>query len=223
MEPEPLRPGGVVTYGFLRGLLSTLRTAQADRPWVYLDRGYFRASYGGDYSGYFRATRNRWQHSGAGEYDGERWARLGLQVKPWRARGEHILVCPPGDVFSKAVGQFSAVEWLTLVLKRLAKVTDRSVHVRYKSMSGERPLAADLVNCHALVTYMSNTATEALLEGVPVVCLGPSAAAEMGGTLETIENPKYPDDRERWARVLAANQWTLDEFKNGLANDEVFT
>jgi hypothetical protein len=57
---------------------------------------------------------------------------------------------------------------------------------------------------------------DALLAGVPVFCTAPCAAQTMGHTDPAlIETPLYPDDRERWARVLAANQWTLDEMRDG--------
>ena len=66
------------------------------------------------------------------------------------------------------------------------------------------------------MTCASNAAVEALLSGVPVFCTGPCAAYRMGKPDVTeIETPALPDDRERWARVLAANQWTLDEMADG--------
>jgi hypothetical protein len=208
-------------YGFLRGLLPVLRAAQdRSRPWVYADRGYFRASYGNDYSGYFRLTRDRVQHDGSGDGDSDRWKRLELEIFPWR-KGRTILVCPPGDIFTKAIGGFSASDWLTETLQKLRRSTDRPIVVRQKPApgSGARPLVEDLKDAHALVTYMSNTAVEALLFGVPVFVTGDSIATSMGKRdLAEIESPYYPEDRERWARVVAANQWTLSDLRQGKAN-----
>lgn len=216
-----LAPGGVAMYGFLRGLLPMLRQAQAERrAWVYADRGYFGATYNGDYSGYFRVTRNRLQHDGSGEYSPARWQQLDLQIQPWRKDGGHVLVCPPGEVFSESIGGFKAAAWLASVQQQLARSTDREVRIRNKpAAEAYRTLQQDLQGCHALVTYMSNAAVEALLAGVPVFCLGPSAAQSMGKTdLAQIESPAYPDDRPRWAAALAANQWTLAELAAGAAN-----
>jgi hypothetical protein len=220
VQPSPLRPGGVVMYGFLRGLLPTLREAQRlHRPWVYADRGYLKATYGDNHSGYFRFTRDAWQHTGQGEASPDRWERLGIEIKPWRKDGEHILVCPPGDVFANAVGNFSGKSWLENTLEILAKHSQRRVLVRHKVEKDKRPLSVDLERCHALVTHMSNTAVEALLAGVPVFCTGYCASSSMGRTyLDEIENPLLPEDRYRWASVLAANQWTLEEMRSGLAN-----
>lgn len=220
VPPAPLLGGGVATYGFLRGILPTLNEARSlGREWVYADRGYFQATYGDDHSGFFRLSRNRWQHSGEGEPDFARWKALGLKIDPWRKGGEHILVCPPGDVFSGAVGGFSSEAWIRTVLSTLYKITERPVRVRLKSETGRRPLAADLKECHALVTYMSNTAVQALLAGVPVFCNESCAAFPMGGRdLGEIENPPMPEGREVWAATLAANQWTLEEIRAGHAN-----
>lgn len=216
----PLQQGGVAMYGFLRGLLTTLKQARLEhRSWVYIDRGYFGATYGDDHSGFFRVTKNAYQHDGKGAADPSRWQRLGLRIEPWQMKGEHILVCPPGDIFAKAIGGFTSSEWIARTLSALSKASKRPVRVRIKADAQRRPLAADLERCHALVTYMSNTAVEALLAGVPVFCTGPSAAQSMGkSNVAEIEAPVYREDRERWAAVLADNQWTLDELRAGLAN-----
>lgn len=219
VPPAPLRSGGVVMYGFLRGLLPTLDNARSEgRPWVYVDRGYFRSTYGTNYDGYFRATRNAFQHDGRGESDSARWDRLVIKMAPWR-RGRHILVCPPGEIFTTAVGRFTAKLWLDETLAKLRSATDRPIKVRYKPkpQSGT-PLADDLQDAHALVTYMSNTAVEAVIAGVPVFCTGRCAALTMGqADLAKIETPVYPD-RAGWAHALAMNQWTLEEIRKGKAN-----
>jgi hypothetical protein len=218
--PAPLQEGGVAMYGYLRGLLPTLRRAQYERrPWVYADRGYFKASYDMDYTGFFRLTRDRYQHAGRGYSDGKRWRALGLAFSPWKRGGRHIVVCPPGDVFAESVGRFRSDEWLRMTLSELRRHTDRPIVVREKRAARQHTLSEDLVSAHALVTYMSNAATGALMDGIPVFCLGPCAAQSMGrDDLAAIEDPHYPDDRERWAGVLADNQWTLDEVRQGFAN-----
>lgn len=212
-------------YGFLRGLLSTLKQAQREqRQWVYGDRGYLRASYGTDFSGYFRLTRNAYQLDGLSMVRSQkRWENLSLTMAPWK-RGSHVLVCPPGDVFTAAVGGFTAAQWLRDTLAKLAQHTDRKVVIRHKPPQPGvgRPLSTDLQDCHALVTYMSNTAVEAVLAGVPVFCTGRSAARAVGRTdLKDIESPVYPD-RQIWAATLAANQWTLDEIRRGIPNEVLY-
>lgn len=207
-------------YGFLRGLLPTLDQARHEgRPWVYADRGYFRSTYGNDYSGYFRLTRDAFQHDGRGVYNPQRWKSLGMRVAPWR-RGSYILVCPPGDVFTTAIGGFTSQSWIESTVGTLRQHTDREIRVRRKPAKGAdvEPLALALWDAHALVTHMSNTAVEAVLEGIPVFCTGRCAGATMGQSdLTKIENPVYPD-REDWLAALAANQWTLEELAKGKAS-----
>lgn len=220
VPPAPLVDGGVVLYGFLRGLLDTLRSAQAQgRQWVYADRGYLRATYGNDHTGYFRLTRNAYQHDGVSvQPDKHRWEKLLLPIAPWR-RGRHVLICPPGEVFAQGIARQSAAEWLDSTLAVLKSHTDRPVRVRRKPVGGNAcPLAMDLQDCHALVTYMSNTSVEAVLAGVPVFATGRCAASTMGkSNLAEIESPAYPSNREQWAATLANNQWTLEEIKKGAA------
>lgn len=243
VPPFPLLPGEVFSYGCLRGLLPTLLQAEREgRTWYLCDNGYFRP--GKTEQSYFRITRNALQHTGTGEWPfprhvaRERWRRLGIPIAPWRARGRHVLVCPPLRLAGATWG-YDADEWLRQTVKTLGKYSDREIRVRAKlswqdnktsNTSGyegrDKPthssmlvtLAEDLRNCHAVVVRTSNCAVEALLAGVPVFCTHECAAEPMGlRDLKQIESPVYPDNREWWATLLASNQWTLGEMRNGTA------
>lgn len=209
-----LMDGPMFTYGCLRGLDKLLKAAHArGSDWYYGDNGYFRP---GHYDGHYRITRNAYQHDGSGPADAgaiDRWRALGLSIRPWRTTGRHVLVCPPGQAYGTWKG-FDAGSWAQRTLAELPEHTDRPIHVRTKD--SRTPLARELRDCWCLVTHSSNVAVEALLAGVPVICTDACAAQSMGRTrLADIENPLLPDDRERWAARLAANQWTLDEMRSG--------
>jgi hypothetical protein len=214
VPPAPLRPGDVFVYGRLRGLDDTLRKAQTKgRTWYYADNCYL-----GRRNEHFRVTRCGYQHDGMGRAKPERWERLGLEIKPWRAAGKHVLVCPPDQLYGELWG-IDVVKWRADVLKQLERATDRPIPVRDRSSAKDpnRPLAADLAECWALVTCTSNVAVDALIAGVPVFCTHPCAAYDMGTPiLGLIEEPVMREDRLRWAQVLAANQWTLPEMSSGL-------
>ena len=126
------------------------------------------------------------------------------------------MVCPPDEAFSKLMG-FSDIEWLSNTINLLNNYTDREIVIRDRSCAnGSRKLAEDLKGCWALITYMSNSAVEAVCAGIPVFCSGQCAARLMGGVdLSKIESPRYPSNRRQWAANLAANQWTLSEIANG--------
>lgn len=210
---KKLLPGDAVFYGWLRGLEPLLREAQTTgRDWYYIDNGYISA---GHYAGYYRVTRNAYQHTGNGEGDSKRFTRAGGKIRAWRQDGRHIVVCPPGDLIAEHLG-FCADEWLKDTIARLRQNTDRPIFVRGKDAG--RPLECHLENAHALVTAISNAAVQSVLFGVPVFTTHRCAASSMGlMDLEQIENPVYPDDRLRWGSVLASNQWTLDEMRRGMA------
>jgi hypothetical protein len=210
-----LLPGGVFTYGNLRGLKPILDRAIAEgREWIYADNGYFRP---GHYNGYYRVTRNAYQHDGGGTANPDRWQALGKHIKPWKRSGKFVMVCPPSAGLAQLRG-FDAGLWLADTLAQLKAFTNRELVVRAKPAKGKPTVQLwdSLRGCHALVTHSSNTAVEALLFGVPVFCTDTCASYGMGlPDLSRIETPYYPDDRERWVQVLAANQWTLDEMKDG--------
>lgn len=186
---------------------SSLTDARFDgADWYYGDHGYFHRGT------HYRITRNAYQHDGRGDQGRD----PGVTIEPWRKDGGFVLVCPPDDKIARLMG-FDEVAWLDDVLLRITWNTDRQVKVRPRN-TADTPLAADLANAWALVTWASNAAVEAVLAGVPVFCTGDCAASVMGRSDPIgIEYPVYPDDRHEWASALAANQWTLDEISSGIA------
>jgi hypothetical protein len=218
-----LQPGPMFVYGNLRGLGPLLQQAQRNRQdWYYADRGYFDASRGSDYSGFFRVTKNAYMHDGIGAAKADRWLKLGKVFAPWKKDGRRIVVCPPGAVHGQLRG-FDSDEWLSSTLATLRENTDRPIFVRKKPDAEFTGIAFDeeMKDCFALVCRSSNAAVDALLLGVPVFTTHDCAASILGGCLlENIETPVYPD-RNQWAWNLAAAQWTLEEMRNGTCRKEL--
>lgn len=211
-----LLDGPAFFYGVHPATQGLFWSARSDgRPWFYADNGYFGRGE------YFRVTRGALQHDGQGVPDFGRLDRLGLRIHPWRCGGGHILVAPPGDVWWQLTRQpGTAAGWLAEVRAQLEAVTDRPIRVRRKPARGDRgpSLEADLVGAWALVTHASNTALEAIMAGVPAFVTGGCAARLMAGAdLADIERPRRPAGRRHLAGVLAANQWTLRELRDGAA------
>lgn len=181
--------------------------------YYYADNGYF-----GSRRQWLSITRNALQCDGLGEGDPFRFEAHNVVIKPWLRRGAHVLVCPPSYRFCNLM-KIDRKAWERKVRKALAEHTDRPIRWREKPpQHAPIPLKPDLINCHALVTYSSKAAIEALCFGVPVFVTEPCAASPMGlSDLSKIETPYYPDDRERWCAVLAANQWTHAEVESGRA------
>lgn len=212
-----LQPGrAAVLYGVDPTTEPLYRRIVAEgHPYYYIDNGYFRSKWsGGDY---YRVTRDRPQHGGGGTSDGKRWAALGLNIKPWRQGGTHILIACQSDYWYQRHGQINAKAWAAQVLADLKARTQRPVLVRGKELAGKKDqLIADAFkDCWAVVVHSSNVAVDALLEGIPVFCSHPCAAYALSGGVQDIERPMYSEQRERWAAVLADNQWTIEEIRCG--------
>jgi hypothetical protein len=75
-------------------------------------------------------------------------------------------------------------------------------------------------DCHAIVTYNSIAATEAVLYGIPAFYQTPNAAAPVASNdLSTIDSPIYADKDliYKWACHLAYGQFHIQEMSNGTA------
>lgn len=215
--PPRLLPGAAAFYGVTPATQHLWLQAKAERrEWYYIDNAYFDRCR----EQYFRVTRGALQHDGFGASDGKRWKTLGLTIADWRQKGEHILLCPQSDEFMRTCAQHPG-SWLTDTLDQLKIHTGRELRVRPWNGNKQKwyaTLPADLAGCWALVTYSSASAITAMLAGVPALCTsldcisGPMTEVN----LASIERPRYPVNRESWARVVADNQWTLDEMRSGL-------
>lgn len=157
----------------------------------------------------------------------ERWDALGVELKPWRSEGGHILVCPNRS-FGRP-GYIMPVRWAEDVRKRLEAVTQREVRVRAHpgNAAPKRPLAEDLENAWACVIWSSSAGVHALIAGVPVICEAPAwicsaAAAEMHEVFENyrgarpdVARPPSDVRRADALRRLAWAQWHVAELAEG--------
>ncbi len=179
---------------------------------------------GADAQGYQYIALARDQHLGAGNWfprpDSSRWRRLGVDLQPWRACGDHVLLC-----LSRGIGSSNTAmpaRWPRDIAKLLGRVTRRPVRVRCHPHDRVTPsttrLADDLVGAHAVVVWGSNAGTEALIAGVPVFhalanwIMAP--AARRG--VDDLESPFMGDREAAFVRMSWA-QWTLAEIAAGVA------
>lgn len=210
-----LRDGAAVFYGVDHSNEAIWCAVKArGDDWFAIDNSYFDAVRQRS----FRVTKNRLQHTGLGTSDGRRFREIGTEIKPWRS-GSHIVVCPQSDSFMATIAGFDG-DWTRSAVKRLKQHTDREIRVRpwcrNKTTVG-KTLQSDLEGAHAVVVWSSAAAVTAVLAGVPVVVESEACAARpMSGTIEGIESLPMPE-RENWAGVLADNEWTVDELRNGTA------
>lgn len=200
-----------------------------DGPVIVIERGY--------------VDRERYFSAGIGgingranfkNYDvkGDRWDDLGVDLRPWRTGGDYVLVVGqvPWDV---TVQDSDHGEWCYQTVRSI-KETERKVRFRPHPLAtrkapnfdykvrcpiSERSLEADLAGASHVVTWSSNVGVLALIEGIPTIAVDQSftmTRGVSGRSLEDLYPPPTPD-RTKWAHRLAYSQWTLDEFRKGLA------
>ena len=209
----------VFFYGVTRGNMKIKKLATAaGRNYYLADNGYVGR---GQYDGYYRVTKNRFQSDGSGTPNYARLERLNLDIKPWRKTGQYILLCVPPPEFCKIWGLDSGA-WVRAVKGRMRKHTKYSFLMSYKPDLDPRwgasmgTLDEQLAGAWAVVTHNSGVALDALLAGVPAFCTGDTPAAWLGNTdLTQIDDPFYSPDRKDLFATLAGQQWTLDEFRRG--------
>lgn len=203
---QEYQPGPWAGFGSPKIWGSLTQAMKDGHNFYYGDHGYFGRGK------FYRVTRNRFQHDGAGEPNLKRLAPFYEHAAPWKKNGAHIVVCPQSDNHHERFGELG---WLQRVLATLGEFTDRKIIIRTKKQS--RPLWADLQNAWCVVTHTSNAAVESIMAGIPAICTGDCAASRLSlSDPANVEKPYYPDvDRLAWAGVLAANQWTLDEIAMG--------
>lgn len=204
---------GNVFYGVKAGNSAAwqqalFRAEKFGEPFFVIDNSYFDPTRGTQ----FRVTRNGLQHTGLGETDGTRFSAVGLPIVPWRNwyRGGHVLVVEQSeDHMVRMVGE---PHWLRDNVERLA---ERGLKpFKWRRWTADKPnaqmtLAEDLAGAQVVLTHTSAAAVMAVLAGVPACCSPKCAAFGM---------TNIPDEtRRRWAGVLADNQFTIDELKDGTA------
>lgn len=216
--PAKLLPGPAMFYGVTPATAHLYEQAKLEeRDVYYLDNSYLDATR----EIYFRATKNRLQHSGVGPSDGTRFAALNIPLSPWthEVRG-HVLFCPQSDEFMRVVVGYRG-NWLAETLAAARTVSPLPFvsrpWIRNKRES-YRTLPAALQKCWAVVTWSSASAITAILRGVPAICLGADCIARpvSGRTLADLADPPRPIDRMSWLNAVADNQWSIPELRSGL-------
>jgi len=219
----PKHATGAVFFG-TEGQMQNFRRAQQGT-WWYIDNSYFDKHRGI----YFRVTKNALQVDPRGKTStGERFAELGIDIKPWRPNPDgYILVCPQSDDFMKStLGRGPSYDWTRETLAQLEvlqRQAGTSIPVKVRPWNRDKKAAAVtleslLPDVRLLISHSSSASITAMIEGVPSLSIGETAAAyHLTGplTVESLRSPPMPEGRLQFFQVLADNQATLEEFRNG--------
>ncbi len=180
---------------------------------------------------------------GARNSPSDRWERVvvecGIHLKPYRQTGDHIVLMGqvPGDASLRGV---DVCKWLSATVDDIRRFSDRPITARlhpstrwgYQQQVREalstvagvtvsavgRALSDDLVGAWACITLSSGSAIDALIEGIPPICLSSASLAYgiCSRDISEIENPKQPE-RQQFLNDLCYSQWSINEMADGTA------
>jgi hypothetical protein len=151
-----------------------------------------------------------------------------FNMKPWQSTGDYVLIMGqvPGD---ESLQGRDLMSWYADAAKVAQTVYQKPVIFRphpeairkgfkQKIVGFENctlPLEDSLAFAHAAITFNSNSAVDAVVQGVPVVAYdkGTMAWEVAGKKIGEIKTPC----RKNWASALAWKQWAIDEIASGFA------
>lgn len=164
-------------------------------------------------------------HNGAGQWwtgGRTRWRCQGIELKPWRETGEHVLVLAARGIGPVGVAQ--PRDWPQRAVERLRVMTKRPVRLRAHpgNKPAKKPLEADLEDAWCAVTWGSGAALKAICAGVPVFYdftrwIGRHCADTLNRGVETPlrseELREYMLDRLAWAQHRVSEIATGEPFR----------
>ena len=178
--------------------------------------------------------------------DPEKWAAYsqwhGVDLRPWRQQGQHILILCQRPKGWNMFGQ-DQDHWLQKTIDKIRKIEAKRPIVirmhpgdgaRFKqidklqkrypkgnasriSISANENIRDDLVNCWCVVGYNSTPNVVSVIEGIPAYVEDPlhSWAADVAfSNLSEIVNPPLPD-RTQWINKIANIHWSNQEVRSG--------
>jgi len=182
------------------------------------DKTYFRIIKGGIHTNKFSATtpdrRNKLIKQG-----------IDAEFKGWKDNGEHILLCPSSPMVCYYINNLTQEEWLKQVGEEIRKHTDRPIKMRNKPRPSNEfwgtDIKDDLKNAWCVVTNMSLSAIDGVLNMTPAFTHQKHVASLITGQHELVERPYKPEREkvEEWLNMVANHQFTIQEIEDGLAFD----
>lgn len=143
-----------------------------------------------------------------------------------KTNGSKILIAPPTSKVFKHY-DYKVSQWISETIEKIKKFTDKEIIIRQKPRSRHVRIYKDIFvdqlkkeNIHCVVTFSSIVGIEAILNGFPVITLGPNAAAYLSESkIENIDSPYFPDDDKIKEHMLylSACQFEKEDFSSGYA------
>ena len=157
---------------------------------------------------------------------GERFNQISF-LHPWKKDGKYVLIMGqvPGD---QALGGRDLAPWykemadqainkylLPVVFRQHPEAKKKGFRQFPKgTLASKGTLNRVLENAAIVITYNSNAAVDAVINGIPALSLDPGSMA-WDVTGHEVGDVLYPE-REKWAHALAWKQWTIAEITSGI-------
>ena len=204
---------------------------ETGRPFYYIDNGYMGNLEKKKY--FYRVVKNNVQHTVIKDVPNDRYQSL-MKFAPYMVykgrkkpsvQNGPILIVTPSEKPCMFYG-ITREKWLEDTIKEIKQYTDRPVIIRDKGLRSERIKENSVAHqchrerIHAVVTYQSMAALEAMHYGIPAFTMAPNCVQSVANTdLSKIENPFYPDEQDfvKVLNYLAYCQYNLDEMNTGRA------
>ena len=180
---------------------------------------------------------NRLANFGTKGNDDSRVNQLGIQLRPWRTQGDHILICLQHDKSEQWKNMPTLENYVLDTVQKIRQHSNRKIIIRSHPRC---PLPAQLrldnvyyeipkqiqktyddfdLNFHnawAVVSWSSNPGIHAVMNGIPAFVGEQSLAYDVANhDLSTIEMPNMPD-RTQWLNDYANTEWTTEEISQGI-------
>lgn len=184
---------------------------------IVVENGYFGKHWNG--SQWYAMALDH--HNGRGRWPslgGERWARWGVPLAPWRADGGETLVL--GQRGIGELGSKSPSDWHRTAAKLAPNTRIRLHPGKAAEAAKAKPLEDDLKDTSTVFTWASSAALRALALGVPAFYGFPQwIGREAARPLTSLNLGRLTDDAARLAMFehMSWAMWNRDEVVSGEA------
>ena len=150
---------------------------------------------------------------------------IDVHFKGWET-GEtnHILLAPSSPTVTMQINGITQDQWVEQVTNEIKKHTDKPIKFRNKPRPGnewwETDIKDELKGAHALVTNMSLSAIDAVMNMTPAFVHQRNVCSFIcSQDISNINKPMRPGRKtmNEWLKMVADNQFTIKEIEDGTA------
>jgi len=224
-----------ITFLGCSGMRPTFDWAlQNNKKIIYLDKGYVCRFGVTSENPYYRVSVNGFQpltYLDKMNKPTDRLSKLGVEILPTKLKDKPIVFVGGTQKYCDWHSLGDLTKYARNVIRQIQEVSPKEIIYRPKYTQQVGPISGTtfgnvgdfnkiLARAGMIVTYGSNGAVEAAIDGIPTIVLGDGVARPISSTkISDIENPYIPtvEEKTQWLANLAYCQYKRSEIKSGLA------